>query len=638
VKGGEAGETRPGGMRRGMTTPGMTGAGVIGVDETETLVLPVIRPDSPPMTPHSTTYVARPTDTVAPAYEATGTADTDTTDTAEVQARVGEPAAASRTASLLRSSSLMAMGTVVSRATGFLRTIIIAGALGTGIFADTYNAANTVPNMIYILLVGGALNSVFVPQLVRAMKNDEDGGEAYASRLLTLTAVVLFAIAMVAALAAPVVIWAAAHGFTKPGSADEYTLAVAFARYCLPQILFYGIYVMLGQVLNARGSFGPMMWTPILNNVVVITTFGLYLGIAGRHLDASTITPAETRLLGVGTTLGIVVQAATLVPYMYATGFRYRPRFDWRGVGLGKVGHLAKWTILFVLVNQLGYFVVTNVTTLAADHAKAAGLDVGVGYTPYSNAYLLFMLPHSIITVSVVTALLPRMSRAVTEARLAEVREDVTGTLRTIGVAIVPAAFGFLALGRDIAGVMYFSTGAKNAHVIGYVLMAFALGLIPFSAQYLLLRGFYAFEDTRTPVFIAVAINAVNVVLVLTSYTLLPLRWVIVGMAAGYGISYAVGLAITARVLGRRIGGLDAPLVVRTYARLVVAAAAAAAGAFVAARLCTAVAGSGLFGSAVAVLAGAAVMGGGYVLVAQRMRVAELDQLIAMVSGRLGRR
>jgi putative peptidoglycan lipid II flippase len=540
-------------------------------------------------------------------------------------------------ASLLRSSSVMALGTIVSRITGFARNIIVAAALGTAIFADTYNAANTIPSMIYILLIGGALNSVFVPQLVRAMKNDPDGGETYANRLLTLTAVTLLIISVVAVLAAPAVIWAAAHGFTNEGSAAEFELAVTFARYCLPQIFFFGIFVMLGQVLNARDSFGPMMWTPILNNVVVIATFGVFIAVAGTGRTAATITPAEARLLGIGTTLGIVVQALALLPYLRATGFRYRPRFDWRGAGLGKVGHLAKWTVLFVLVNQLGYLVVTNVTTQLANRAKAGGLDIGVGFTPYTNAHLLFMLPHSIITVSVVTALLPRMSRSVNENRLADVRDDISSSLRTVGVAIVPAAFAFLALGRDIAGAMYWKNGAADAHVIGYVLMAFALGLIPFSAQYLLLRGFYAFEDTRTPVFIAVAINAVNVVLVLTAYAALPVRWVVVGMAAGYGVSYAVGLTITARVLGPRIGGLDTAPVLRTYARLAVAASVAAVAAFVVARACTAVAGTGLRGSALAVVAGGAVLGGGYFLIAQRMRVPEVSTLVGIVKDRLRR-
>jgi putative peptidoglycan lipid II flippase len=534
----------------------------------------------------------------------------------------------------------MALGTVVSRASGFIRNIVIAQALGFAIFADTYNAANTVPNMIYILLVGGALNSVFVPQLVRAMKEDQDGGQAYAERLLTLTGVVLLAISVLAVVAAPLVIQAAAHGLTAEGSHAEYTLAVTFARYCLPQIFFYGVFVMLGQVLNARGRFGAMMWTPILNNVVVITTFGLFLVVAGDGLSASTITPAETRLLGVGTTLGISVQALTLIPYLRASGFRYRPRFDWRGVGLGKVGQLAKWTMLFVLINQLGYLVVTNVATAVSHQGKLRHIPFGIGYSSYSNAYLLFLLPHSIMTVSVVTALLPRMSRAVTEDRVGDVRDDVSSSLRTIGVLIVPAAFTFLALGPQIAGAMYLFGGRVtqgDTREIGYVLMAFALGLIPFSAQYLLLRGFYAFEDTRTPAMIAVAINAVNVVLVLTSYAVLPLRWIVVGMAAGYGISYSVGLTISARILRRRLGGLDGTAVLRTYTRLIVAAGAAGLAAFIVAKGCTAVAGDGFAGSVLAVILGGAAMGAGYVLVARQMRIAELSTLVSMIASRLGR-
>jgi putative peptidoglycan lipid II flippase len=306
-------------------------------------------------------------------------------------------------------------------------------------------------------------------------------------------------------------------------------------------------------------------------------------------------------------------------------------------VGLGKAGQLAKWTMLFVLVNQAGYAVVVNVATSANKLAADAGLDLGVGYATYSNAYLLFMLPHSIIAVSVVTALLPRMSRSVADGRFTEIRDDISTSLRTIGVAIVPAAFAFLALGRDMAGLMYANLGTGNAHMIGYVLTAFGLGLIPFSAQYLLLRGFYAFEDTRTPVLVALAINAVNVALVLTAYAVLPTRWVVVGMAAGYGVSYTVGLVINARILRSRIGGLDGQRVLRTYARLLVAGALAAAAGFGVARLCTSLAGTGRTGSALAVVAGGAVLGAGYLLAAQRMRVRELETLTAMVKGRLGR-
>jgi putative peptidoglycan lipid II flippase len=595
----------------------------------ETVVLPTVPPTA-----------AAPADPAPGTEAATGEYRADAYQTGAATAgpdagrETGQDAGGGRMSSLLRSSSVMALGTVMSRITGFVRNLVIAAAIGTQVLGDTYTVANTIPTIIYILLIGGALNSVFVPQLVRAMKNDEDGGEAYASRLITATATILLGVTVAAVLAAPLLV----DLYTTNLSDAELGLSTAFARYCLPTIFFFGLYVMLGQVLNARDRFGAMMFTPILNNVVVIATFGTFLVLTDvNELTPANLTPAEIRLLGLGTALGVMLQALALVPYVRAAGIRLRPRFDWRGVGLGKAAQLAKWTVLLVAVNQLGYVVVVNVATGANKLADQAGLDLGVGYAAYSNAYLLLMLPHSIVTVSVVTALLPRMSRAASEDRLDVVRDDLSSSLRLIGVATVPAAFAFLALGRDMGGMLYSSIGSGNAHVIGYVLTAFGLALIPFSAQYMLVRGFYAFEDTRTPVLIAVVTNAVNVVLVLTAYAVLPVRWVVVGMAAGYGVAYSVGLAVNSRILGRRIGGLDGPKVVRAYARLLVAGALAAVPAYGVARLCTGAAGESILGSALAVAAGGAVLVGVYFFAAQRMRVAELSSLVGLVKGRLGR-
>ncbi|MGH3344599.1 MAG: murein biosynthesis integral membrane protein MurJ [Carbonactinosporaceae bacterium] len=550
----------------------------------------------------------------------------------------GEP---TRGSSLLRSSTVMALGTVVSRVTGFARNLVVVSALGTAIFADTYNVANTVPNILYILLVGGALNSVFVPQLVRAMRSDEDGGQAYANRLMTATAVILLVISAAAVLAAPLIVRLYAGGFTRSGLEAEYDLTVTFARLLLPQIFFYGIFVMLGQVLNARDRFGPMMWTPILNNVVVMAVFGLFIAVAGGAdsdgLYAATISPGEVRLLGIGTTLGVVIQALTLYPYVRAAGFRFRPRFDWRGVGLGKAGSLAKWTMAFVLVNQLGYLVIVRLTTSVSGLAAEEGLSYGVGYTPYQNAYLLFMLPHAIVTVSVVTALLPRMSRSAAEGRTAEVRDDVSSGLRLVGVAIVPAAFAFLALGPYLSGVLYAPAGGQSARFIGYVLMGFALGLIPFSAQYLVLRGFYALEDTRTPFLITIWINVVNVALAVACFALLPVVWITVGIAASYTVAYVVGFAISARVLRGRIGGLDFGRVASTYGRLVLASVISGAAAVGVARLCVGYVGGGISGSLLAALAGGVAMIALYLPIAYVLRVAELSALLGMVKGRLGR-
>lgn len=542
---------------------------------------------------------------------------------------MSDPAEAASSA-LLRSSSVMAAGTIVSRALGFARNAVLAAALGSQLTATTFNVANTVPNIIYILLAGGVLNSVLVPQLVRAMKEGEGASRAYTDRLLTLAGLGLTAITLVATLAAPLIIGI----YTSDDwSSDDVAVATAFAFWCLPQIFFYGLYTLFGQVLNARGSFGPMMWAPIVNNVVAIAVGVGFIALFAVDPEAPTsLSDTEIAFLGLGTTLGVVLQALVLVPVLRRNGFRYRPRLDFRGVGLGKAGDLAKWTLLFVLVNQLAYVVIVNLAT-GVDEAANGVIPYGVGFTAYTNAYLIFILPHSIITVSVATGLLPRMSDAAADGRLAGVRDDLAKGWRLTAVGIVAATAAFLSLGPDLAGVLYAGgkVGPEGARYIGLVLAAFAVGLPAFSAQYLTLRGFYALEDTRTPFLLQVGTAAVNVALAVTAYSVLPLRWQIAGMAAAYAVTYYLGLGLSTAMLRRRIGPLHGREVVRTHWRLVMAAAPSAAAAFGLAWLVGRALGDGAMGSLASLAAGGTVLLAGYLGLARALRVAELTALLKMV-------
>jgi len=530
----------------------------------------------------------------------------------------------------------MAVGTLVSRATGLIRNLLVVAALGTAIFADTFNVANTIPTILYILLIGGALNSVFVPQLVRSMKEDEDGGAAFASRLLTATAVLLSLITVVAVLIAPLLVRLYAGKFTTPGFEHEYTLTVAFARYCLPQILFLGLFVMFGQVANSRGRFGPMMWAPVLNNLVVISSLLIFLRIA-PDVTTKSISTGETALLGLGTTVGVALQFLVLVPVVTNLKIKLRPRFDWRGGGLGHSTRLAFWTFCFVLVNQIGYLVVVNIATAASVKARALDLAVGVGFTPYANAYLIFVLPHSIFTVSLVTALLPKISAAASEKRTDDIRTEIATGLKTIGVATVPAAFAFLFFGPLMATVLYAGTDPANARQIGYVLAGFALGLIPFSASHLLLRGFYALEDTRTPVGINVILNLVMVALSILASLVLPLEWVVVGLAAAFTISYFVSIRITSTKLGKKIGHLSGQGILRTHLRLMLASMIAIIPAFLVSTVLTSIFGHGALGSFLALALAGPLFLGAYLLLARRLRVTEVQTLMERVRALAGR-
>ncbi|MFD3914073.1 murein biosynthesis integral membrane protein MurJ [Streptomyces sp. NPDC058603] len=541
-----------------------------------------------------------------------------------------------KAAGLLKSSALMAAGTLVSRLTGFVRSLVITAALGAALLGDSFTVAYTLPTMIYILTVGGGLNSVFVPQLVRAMKNDDDGGVAYANRLLTLVMVALGAIVALAVFGAPWLVRLMSDPIASDAAANN--VAVTFARYCLPTIFFMGVHVVMGQILNARGKFGAMMWTPVLNNIVMITTFGLFIWVYGTAADSGmtvqTIPPDGVRLLGIGTLLGLVVQALAMIPYLRETGFRFRPRFDWKGHGLGKTVKLAKWTVLFVLANQAGVLVVTQLATAAG---VASGKD-GTGILAYSNAQLIWGMPQAIITVSVMAALLPRISRAAHDGDPGAVRDDISQGLRNSAVAIVPIAFGFLALGVPLSILMFSSSGLESARSMGFILMAFALGLIPYSVQYVVLRGFYAYEDTRTPFYNTVIVAAVNAAASGVSYVLLPSRWAVVGMAASYGLAYAVGVGVAWRRLRNRLGGdLDGGRVLRTYARLCLAAVPGALAAGAIAYAVLNALGSSALSSLVALLGGGLALLALFFVAAKKMRIEEMNAMVGMVRGRLGR-
>ncbi|WP_329385013.1 murein biosynthesis integral membrane protein MurJ [Streptomyces sp. NBC_01716] len=544
--------------------------------------------------------------------------------------------AGGRASGLLKSSAVMAAGTLVSRLTGFVRSALIVAALGAATLGDTFQLAITLPTMIYILTIGGGLNSVFVPQLIRAMKDDEDGGEAYANRLLTLVIVILGSLTALSVFAAPQLVRLMSVSIADNPAAND--VAVTFVRYCLITIFFMGVHVVMGQILNARGRFGAMMWTPVLNNIIIIATLVMFIWVYGTAEDSGmtvgSIPPEAERLLGVGVVLGLTVQALAMIPYLRETGFRIRLRFDWRGHGLGKAAKLAKWTVLFVLANQAGVLVVSQLST-------AAGVDSGTqgaGYIAYSNAQLIWGMPQAIITVSVMAALLPRLSRSAHDGDTGAVRDDISQGLRNSAVAIVPVAFSFVALGIPMCTLIFGSSGIESARSMGYMLMAFGLGLIPFSVQYVVLRAFYAYEDTRTPFYNTVIVAVVNAAASALCFVVLPSRWAVVGMAASYGLAYAVGVGIAWRRLKKRLGGdLDGSRVLRTYARLCLASvpgtiAAGAVAYFVLQKL-----GSEVLGSFAALAVGGIVLLGGFFVVARKLRVEEMNALVGMVRGRLGR-
>ena len=469
---------------------------------------------------------------------------------------------------LFRASSVMAVGTIISRITGFIGGVIMIATLGTALLADAFNVANTMPNILYNLLVGGALTAIFVPQLVRAF-DDADGGHLFASRLVTTISGILLVLVIIGVIFAPQLVYIYAPSFSTPGFETEREIAIAFTRYCLPQIFFLGLFTMLGQVANARGSFAPLMWAPIANNLVVIVVFSAFL-IKWPSVNVDSITSTQIQILGWGTTAGIIVQALILIPVVKRSGIKIRPR--WGVAGLGKSFSLAGWTLVYVLISQIGYLITVNVATTAAVDSAKAGITTGVGFTPFKNAYLIMLLPYSIVTISIVTALLPHMSKLAINKKIEDVKEQILRAIKTVAVLTIPSSVAFLLFGPLITEVLFFGIDKNDGIYIGYVLSALSLGLVAFSINLVLIRGFNAFEDTRTQVWSILIINIISVGLSYLFLAVLPSDWVTVGLGVAFSVSYLIGLFITLRLLKKHTGTIHVREFIGQHGRLLSAA------------------------------------------------------------------
>lgn len=539
--------------------------------------------------------------------------------------------------SLLRSGAVMAAGTAVSRLSGLARSLLLAMALGVGLHADQFTIANTVPNMLYILLAGGIFNAVLVPQLVRSMKNDADGGEAYAQRVVTLAGLFLALSTIVLVAGAP---WLMdlflAPEWDSPALSGQRESVIAFARYCLPQVFFYGMFVLVGQILNARGRFGPMMWAPIANNVISVLVLVAYLVLFGTadgvELNGP-FSPSQELLLGVGSTLGIAVQFLVLLPYLRAAGFTYRPRFDFVGTGLGHTLRLGTWTVLFVVVNQIAY---TRVLQLASGGtAGGAGTadQVGTGATVYTGAFLLVMVPHSIITVSLATAALPSLSASARDEDRSGLARTLGETLRLVLVVILPFAAVLPALAPALSNLTWGWGAAQQSYELFVpTLSLFGVGLLFFTIHYLMLRGYYALELTRQVFWIQCLVAATNIVVASVLVPLVTREATAPALVVAYACAYAVGSTLSYLLLRRRLGSLQTGRLLGFLARVVPAALVTGGVAWVAASLLSGwVAPGRHLGALLALVAVAALSAGVYLLLAKLLRVSEAGAVIAAV-------
>lgn len=478
--------------------------------------------------------------------------------------------ARSATSRLVSAGALMAAGTMTSRVLGFIRVALLAFLIGNGTRqADIYDIASTIPTSLYILFAGGALNTVLVPQLVRAVKNDDYGGEAYTNRIMTAFGLIVAGIATIATIGTPVIVGRiyASDQWQRPDMAAHLDSMLFLGYLFLPQIFFYGVFFLIGQILNARDHFGPMMWAPVVNNIVQIAVLGIYLGVYGTSDGSQPFTTNQALLLGGGATLGIITQTIVMIICLKRAGFHYRPRFDLRGTGLGHTFSLAKWTLGFVMVNQIALVVVTRLAT-----AATAG-GAGAGLAAYNKAYLIFILPHSLVTVSLATAMLPSASRLAADGNMHGVARETMRTMRLVSAILLPAAVAFLALGGPVSDIMFGNgVGAADSGFVGWTLRAFALGLVPFTLQYVCLRAFYALENTRITFLIQVLIAGVQVGLGLA--LVLPFHapaWVAPALATAFAGAYLVGFFLSFHCLQRDLPDLRMLELVRQLVRVTAA-------------------------------------------------------------------
>ncbi|NKX56598.1 murein biosynthesis integral membrane protein MurJ [Arthrobacter mobilis] len=551
-----------------------------------------------------------------------------------------------QTNSTAKASAIMAAGTMVSRVLGFVRTSLLAVAIGANTtMGDIFEKANTIPNIIYLLLAGGIFNVVLVPQIIKASEN-RDGGADFVSRLLGLTLLVMSGITVVVMLLAGPII----RLLTKDWTGPMLELGTVFALWCLPQIFFYGLYAVVGQVLNAHNRFGWYMWAPVLNNVVAIGTLVLYISLFGAFSrardDPDLWTGAQTMVLAGGTTLGIVLQALILLWPLKQLGLGLHPKFGWRGLGFAQAGKVALWTLGTMVVGNSAYLLYGTIASSAT--AGRLGLEGSgpaasvPGEYALNTAQLISLLPHSVFVLSIATVLFNQLSRSQAAGDLDEVRRTINSGLRTIGVATVFGAAAMVVLGGPLGRLFAGSgaTAAISAATLGQVLTILAAGMPFMSIYFFLNRVFYAEEDARTPLIMQSILSGGCALLALVLAGVVPATQVVYGLAILFAVFNVFSALLAHFFTRRRLGDYGAGAVVDTYIRLGYAALGAGlagagvlwllggydGGGFAMRSIPTAM---------VAIAAVGTVMAGAYLLLLRLLRVRELDDFLAPVLRRL---
>jgi putative peptidoglycan lipid II flippase len=461
--------------------------------------------------------------------------------------------------SLLRSSVIVGVGTGLSRLTGLFRVLALYYALQLTNLTDAYNLANTAPNIIYELLLGGVLSATLIPVFVEARQHDDDDA---VDAVVTAITVVLVVLSLIALVAAPWII----RIYTDQPSLTS--VAVPFLRMFSPQILFYGLTAVGTALLNSRNRFAVPAFAPVLNNLVLIAILIELHHLAGGVPTVDQMLADRTLLLllGFGTTAGIVAMTIVLWPAMRRAGIRLHVRFDWRHPALGTVARLSGWTFGYVIANQVALVLVQRLLVGSGEGNLSA----------YNLAFVFFQLPHGLLAVSLMTTYMPDLAALANRLDLDGFRDRFMEGTRLLMLLVVPAAVGLALLAHPLMnGLLQPLTRARSSvgadvTTTGDILRMFAIGLPGFSVYLFTLRGFYALKDTRTPFLVNLLENGINILLAFALVGGLSAT----GLGLAYTVAYLVGAAAAAFLLARKVGGLWSPAAAASIGRMLAAALA----------------------------------------------------------------
>ncbi len=523
-------------------------------------------------------------------------------------------------AGLVRSSAVVAAGTLLSRLTGLLRVVVLAAAIGKESLADTYNLANITPNIVYELLVGGVLAATLVPVFVDLHERRDDHSTS-AIFTVTMTALTLFTAAtmLLSPLLARLFV---IHEHGPDRAAQLHVLTILILCF-VPQMIFYGFTTLASAVLNARHRFVAAAFAPVLNNVVVIVALLVFVfHTPGRRGSITDVTRVRNDLgllllLGIGTTVGIIAMALVLVPAVARAGVHLRFVLSWRDPAIKTILRLSGWTAGYVVTNQLAQLFILILANNSSGNVSA-----------YVYAFTFYVVPHGLLAVSIMTTMTPNLARRARAGDDEGMRREFGLGLRYIVVLVLPASVLFTVLAQPmLAVIVRHQFTAHDAVVTADTLQAFAISLVPFSVYLYVMRAFYALQDTRTPFVLNAFENVVNVILAIVLFSRLGVQGLALAWSGAYLIAAVAGLL----VLRRRIGRVPDADAARSTVR---AGAAAIAMALVAAPLAGAIGrsspGAALLATAAAGAAGTLV----YVAGLLALRSTELSSILLLVRRR----